>query len=99
MGEHPRGLAQLKGDSCKDPGHRRPGAGWAGSRTVLQLQGDTGRRASFLRGPTGHAAREEPRGGYLPIPPYSPTLPSLESPAPRAHKTLALKDAFLPAQQ
>lgn len=47
-----------------------------------KLQGDTGRRAPFLRGPTGHAAREEPRGGYLPIPPYSPTLPSLESPCP-----------------
>ena len=47
-----------------------------------QLQGNTGQRAPFLWGPTGDAAREEPRGGCLPIPPHSPALPSPESPCP-----------------
>lgn len=97
MGQRPPGLAQLKGGSCKDPGHRRPG-GWSG-RKQGSTRGCKATRANVLLSsgagaPLETAAGEEPTFLFPGIPPHSPAL---KAPAPQGHETLDLVNAFLPA--
>ena len=97
LGQRPPGLAQLKGGSCKDPGHRRPG-GWSG-RKQGSTHGCKATRANVLLSsgagaPLEMAARQEPTFLFPGIPSQSPAL---KAPAPQGPETLDLVNAFFPA--
>lgn len=90
LGEHPRGLAQLKGDSCKDPGHRRPG-GWVGrkqdsTRSCKATRADVRLSSGAPRDTPPERSLGEATFLFPRIPPRSPAL---KAPAPQGPQDLS----------